>query len=420
MEKRYNIKKQEEALLKDLGIDLMKQLRDYKTVEEWSKQVPILVCVKPVRDGNLQLGGEQLLKLSKGSNVIMSLPYFLAAKRGKSENQENNRLFYLKPSKKKFKDYYVPYNGQNLDNKSLLIMRTGGIGDILFTQPIIKYIKEKYPTCRIVFATSVKYEKLFDCWPKGLVDQWIFMPFGRQTMIDTYAHISLEGLIERCKESEKINVYDLFCKAFKLDINFETQKEYLPELIPEETDIQKYRLIVPANSVVFQHRSTSPLRSLNTKEHVALVNEILKTGKNIIFLDEPKLEYLYDIVISKCENKEKVFNFCKYSESIKDAIAIISLTDGVIGVDSSFIHIAAALKKKVLGIYGAFRAELRMKYYENSDYIQLDTCTCPNFPCFYHGQDSDYCPSYSSRLPIACMNQIDNELIMDKFKKLFL
>jgi len=50
-------------------------------------------------------------------------------------------------------------------------------------------------------------------------------------------------------------------------------------------------------------------------------------------------------------DKDKVKNLCGLSESINHATAIISKSDGVVGVDSAYTHMGNALKKPVVGIY---------------------------------------------------------------------
>ena len=52
----------------------------------------------------------------------------------------------LKPAAIKFTNVYKPYNGQDLTNKTLLVWRSGGIGDLLFIQPNLVYLKNKYPS----------------------------------------------------------------------------------------------------------------------------------------------------------------------------------------------------------------------------------------------------------------------------------
>ena len=51
---------------------------------------------------------------------------------------------------------YRPYQGQDLNNKSILAFRTGGIGDLMFLNPVLRYIKKRYPTCTIKAASGCK------------------------------------------------------------------------------------------------------------------------------------------------------------------------------------------------------------------------------------------------------------------------
>ena len=41
--------------------------------------------------------------------------------------------------------YYKKYNGEDLNDKTLLVWRHGGIGDLMFMMPPLRLLKIKYP-----------------------------------------------------------------------------------------------------------------------------------------------------------------------------------------------------------------------------------------------------------------------------------
>jgi len=57
-----------------------------------------------------------------------------------------------------------------------LVFRTGGIGDLLFIQPNLIYLKEKYPTCTINFACGPQYQSMVETW--DCVDNVVDLPFS--------------------------------------------------------------------------------------------------------------------------------------------------------------------------------------------------------------------------------------------------
>ena len=83
--------------------------------------------------------------------------------------------------------------------------------------------------------------------------------------------------------------------------------------------------------------------------------------------------------------------------------------DCFIAPDSMFIHIAGALGIPVIGIYGPFHSNVRMKYFKNAVGIDID-CGCS--PCFKHGHHP--CPKGN---PSPCFSLISEDNILDIFEK---
>jgi len=153
--------------LRKLGLDI-NDFKIFDNVHELIKVPPKFVIAKTTSDSILNIDGRQM-RLPNGEAIIMPLNFYLQTRRGKK------RVLQLKPHKKNFKDIFKRYRGQSLNNKTLLIIRLGGIGDHLFSQPICKYLKKKYPTCKIIYACKEQYRSTFDAWPDGLVDRTIPM-----------------------------------------------------------------------------------------------------------------------------------------------------------------------------------------------------------------------------------------------------
>jgi hypothetical protein len=210
----------------DLGVKLS-NIVTVETIDDLRKTNPNIViaeCVKSVqfKQNNYQYSQE----LKKNVKYIMALGiyhqlYF--------DTRINQRI--LKPSGLKFNKMYKPYIGQDLTDKTLLIWRTGGIGDLLFIQPNLKYLKEKYPTCKIFFACGPQYQSMVKNWK--YIDQVIDLPFSLYYMIHSDYHAIFEGVIERTKQAEKENAYRLFTKWLGLNLPDEL-------LIPEQSEGERF------------------------------------------------------------------------------------------------------------------------------------------------------------------------------------
>jgi ADP-heptose:LPS heptosyltransferase len=404
------------AILRSVGID-PKEIEKSTIVEKLEDLLdspPYMVLAQVFVNCDMLFDNRIRFPLRKGSVIVIPLDAFLNSKR-----DSVTRKIHLKPYRKFFSEYFRRYRGQNLENKTLLIWRWGGLGDLLFIQPIVKYLKEKYPTCKIVLASAVQNRDLLELWPKGLIDTITDMPFKKEFLTEADYHLSFEGTIERCKESHFINSYDVFSKFANIPVDL-TNDKYQIELISDKKTEQEVTPFVPENTIILQIRATSPIRMMELSKWKIIIDGILDLGFNVGFLDDAVYSNIYDnLFVEYNLDRSRVFNLSLQSKDIKHAISILNLSAGVVGVDSAFIHIAAALKKPVVGIYGPFLGETRMKYYKNASWVEPKETECPLFPCFFHHFQTNNCPFVRSRQPVKCLQAISESSVLDKIKELF-
>lgn len=278
------------------------------------------------------------------------------------------------------------YNNQDLTNKKLISIREGGAGDLLFKTPVFRYLKQKYPTCKIGLACSPIYHSLFKNNP-DLNDIYShIIPFNDFESYDYFS--TFEGLIESNKEAEVVNAYDLFIKQFGIDPNEiidktpvlhiqDIIKEYWQSVLGEDLNHPK--------KIAFQWRASSPARTLPYVLSASLIKNLINNGYKVFLLDS--MARKNDVVkFLNSFGLSEVVDTSKYSDNFERMAGIISLVDMFMGPDSSGTHIAAALGRPIIGMYGPFRSELRLKYYKNA--IGIDTLPdkCKN-GCFIHSYE---------------------------------
>lgn len=399
-------------LLEKLGID-MKTVKIYKTVDQLLERTPFFVTGKAIRESIVTVDGAPI-RIPKESVVVMPLDFFLSTRKTKKN------IIQLRPYRKKFKDFFKRYKGQNLDGKKILIVRLGGIGDHLFSQPVCKYIKDNWPTSKIVYAAAPRYIPTFNSWPKGLVDAVIPVPFPRDILLNSDYHLFFEGSIERNLEARKVNAYDIFAKMAGLEID-QTSPTYYPELVTNPFIVDKLKSQLPKKYIVIQVRATSPLRMMGIRKWMNILSLLESyTDHNFLFLDQPEREGMFDKMIKHRNlNPERFFNGCRLSRDVEHAVNILAMSRGSIGIDSSFTHISAALGKPTIGIYAPFKGELRMKYYKNSAWVEPETSTCKFFPCFFHGEEAVNCKDLRNANPPRCFDGIDEDEVFEKVQQLF-
>ena len=291
---------------------------------------------------------------------------------------------FLKPSSIKFKNVYRPYKGQELDDKTLLVFRTGGIGDLLFIQPNLLFLKERYPTCTIKFACGPQYQSMVETW--DCVDEVLDLPFSFTHLAQADYHALFEGVIERCKMSENINAYNLFSEWLGLNLPDELllpKQEAKPEMVNFCMDKLKEWNIEPGKFIMVQARASSPIRTPRPKIWLDMIDILTDKGYKIMLTDSPRQGELIDNFIKYTKNPNMVFNFCKHSISLDYSIALTQLAGLTVATDSAMNHIAASLGVPCYGLYGPFPGHIRLKTYPNAKWIDAIR---PCAPCYIHGQ----------------------------------
>jgi len=352
--------------------------------------------------------------LRKRGKYVMGLGVFQQLQfAGKSKQK------LLVPSNVKFRKIYRPYQGQELkDGDSILVFRTGGIGDLLFIQPNLRYLKEKYPTCKIKFACGPQYQPMVETW--DCIDEMLDLPFTLSALINSTYHILFEGVIERCIQAHFDNAYNLFSQWIGLDLPDELllpKQDAKPELVDEcLQQLNKWGL-KEKDFVLMQLRASSPIRTPRHEFWIKIINELNRRGYNVLLTDNPRQADQINDFIQLCENKKMVFNFCKHSKTIAHSIALTKLSTATFATDSAMNHIAASLDIPSFGIYGPFPGFIRMKTYPKGSWIDASR---PCGPCFLHGHLTcehavdGYSPCYDELI------ETDEKLkiVIDKFEEL--
>jgi ADP-heptose:LPS heptosyltransferase len=319
----------------------------------------------------------------------------------------------LKPSTYQFKNIYKPYTGQDLTDKTLLIWRQGGIGDLLFIQPNLIYLKEKYPTCKIIFGAGPQYQSMLREW--NCIDKIVDIPFSQSIFFPVDYHAIFEGVIERTREAEKVNAYELFTRWIGLNLPIEKLR---PKQTPTAEALEYCKKILnewkieEKSFIIIQMRASSPLRTPRPEFWINILNELSKTY-NLVLTDIPEREAYVESIIQKTKNPLKLFNFSKYSDELTYNIAMISLSKMALGTDSSLVHIAESLDVKNFGIYGPFIGEVRLSTYKNSYWVNARTSCAP---CFRHGNNINICSNPKDGYA-TCFDKMSITVLVEKIRE---
>jgi ADP-heptose:LPS heptosyltransferase len=371
--------------------------------EQLRQTPPNMVIAQSRYDLKFTQNRFKVQELKKNFKYVMSLGVYNQLKFDPYKKKKA-----LVPATMKFSKIYKPYIGQNLTNKTLLVWRTGGIGDLLFIQPSLRYLKELYPSCYIKFACGPQYQALVDNW--DCIDELLTLPFNVNHLIESDYHATFEGVIERCKDAHKTCSYVLFSKWLGLDIPSE---KLHPIIKPKKDKVDEVKKILSnyciphKDFITVQIRASSPIRTPSVDFWKESINYLTCAGYRVIITDSPRMSEWIDGFIKTLKNQQLCFNFSKHSTTLDYSIALISLSKLVIGTDSSMLHIAGALDVPLYGIYGPFLGEIRLSTIKRAKWVNAQSKCAP---CFIHSHKP--CPNSTKNGDSSCFLNIDIPKVM--------
>lgn len=302
-------------------------------------------------------------------------------------------------------DLYKPYLFG--DTCEMLIIRTGGIGDLIAMSSLAAYCWHN----TIKFVTSKHLLSVFDwyetnnVYPKA-VDEPLYMnfrpvrvPFIQKTTKRVYA----EGIIE---EGGRENWYAVFFGAIGLK---KVPYEFLrPHLVKERVTDKPSHIDTGRKSILISHRSTAQMRSMLFQDIYEPIVKIIGDRDVDIYVHsanctQQDLDYLKTI----SDGRVKIIkqsSVSMYLLELFDATVTVS-------VDSAAVHFREGTGKPGIGIYAAFTTDSRVQFYETTQSFNLKS-GCGLQPCFIHQQYKDHvCPkARKGDTEAPCMGSMNKTL----------
>jgi ADP-heptose:LPS heptosyltransferase len=394
--------------LREMGIK-KDQMIVVNKIEDLRESPPGIIIAEAVKTVGFMQNWFKKQQLVKKKKYVMGLGVYQQLHTTNIPGRKPKKV--LKPAKTKFINSYRPYTGQSLEGKTLLVFRTGGIGDLLFIKPNLNYLKSKY-NCTIKFACGPQYQSMVETW--DCVDEMLDLPFEAHHLYKSDYHMLFEGVIERCREAETTNAYNLFSKWIGLDLPDKLlvpHQEPKIEMIDEcMKTLEKWNL-QDDSFILMQLRASSPVRTPRPSFWVETINQLTEKGHNIILTDNPRQAENIEKFIKDVKHPEKVFNFCQYSKSLDHSIAITKFAKMTLTTDSAFSHIAASLNVPCFGVFGPFPGYIRLKTYPRAAWVDAQR-ECA--PCYLHSHKP--CPKAGKDGFSPCYDNIDIPDMINKIE----
>ena len=324
-------------------------------------------------------------------------------------------------------------------NKKFLIIRFSSIGDIILTTPVVRCLRKKFPDAAIHFLTKQSFKGIVASNPyidkiHTLGDSYDLMLHELKTeeydyIIDLHHNLRtlrIKRFLKRVKSYSfnKLNVEKFIYTNFKIntlpkkhivDRNLEAITSLgvvddglgLDYFIPDadkikKDDIPTAHMLGYIAIVIGAALATKKMPVHKLKELCAAINYpiILLGGKEDI--EEGKAIAAIDDI--------KIYNACgKFN--LNESADIVRGAKLVITHDTGLMHIAAALQKPVISVWGNTVPEFGMyPYYgktstQHFDVVQIEKLSCR--PCSKIGYDK--CPKgHFKCMELIAVNEIVN------------
>lgn len=269
----------------------------------------------------------------------------------------------------------------------ILVSRfSGGIGDVLMTTPSVRAISRKYG-CKVDYATDLNYldgalEKVLRHNP--YIDK-ILSAADLSDIKEDYNAVVDFGcpcvLHERPK-AKPVNRIDLFARY----VHIQLQDFYLDYVITEEERAWAKEFMITRNlrsrpTILVQPFSSSLRRDAPTNIVQQVLREVIRKQRVNLLV----------ITHDSDNNKETRWDWAEitplHNFHVRQLAAIIEQVDLIFCPDSAILHLAGALDKKTVTLFGPTDPRARINYYPEA----IAVCPGIRLSCFPSWYDAQAC-----------------------------
>jgi len=275
--------------------------------------------------------------------------------------------------------YERRYAGQDLNGKSLCIVRYHGIGDMLMVTALPHYLKHLYPDATInVYSNESYASSVWDGNESLSVRTALSLPLTLDAVRQYDYHLFFDGMIECNAERDQGNAYDdMFAFAGMTDV---PAAQKVPHLYRRDTDsewVDAKHINLDEPYYVYCMHASAPQRTYPTAQSKEVIERLLEEHKD------------YKVyVMSEVGEPIVLHERCVWVGRLKTwrhAIPLIRGARAVITPDSGFGHVAACFPNvPVVSLWASFSYESRAKHYPNHHPLTAYGA-CGSAPCWQHG-----------------------------------
>lgn len=329
--------------------------------------------------------------------------------------------------------------------KKILIVGPSWIGDMVMAQALFKAIKADQPNAQIDVLALAWTKPLLDRMPEvhkaitmpishGVFgwnmrkklghelrqqhyDQAIVLPNSwKSALIPWFANIPIRtawrgemryGLINDIRTLDKSALALMVQRYVSLAYpasQSSISPSYPTPLMVAKTVSKEFQFPLTAQQqrVIFcPGAEFGPAKQWPATHYAELANTLIQQGWQLLILGSEADKTIADEIIGHIDpvNQPSSFNLCGKTQ-LSDAIDLLDTADLVVSNDSGLMHIAAALQKQLIAIYGPTSPSFTPPLADNAHIVQIEV-DCG--PCFQRT-----CPEQHHR----CMRDISGKQVL--------